>query len=279
MMLCRRVEIVPFECVVRGYLAGSGWREYQESGEVCGVPLPAGLEESSGCRSRSSRPRPRPSTASTTRTSPSRWSPTRVGRDGRGRAAGPRAGAVRGRRGPRRRARDPAGRHEVRVRAAGRRGGAGGRGADAGLLALLAGGPVGTRRDPAELRQAVRARLRHLDRLGQAARPRRRCPPEVVAATRARYVEAYERLTGTPRAGTRRLRRCRRAVRAAAAPASLAVLVAVVSAVRSQPAVAPVARRSSSRVSRLVPSGRRPRPRAATDWSSGASIRPAAVAA
>jgi phosphoribosylaminoimidazole-succinocarboxamide synthase len=46
-MLCRRVEIVPFECVVRGYLAGSGWREYQETGAVCGIPLPAGLQESS----------------------------------------------------------------------------------------------------------------------------------------------------------------------------------------------------------------------------------------
>jgi phosphoribosylaminoimidazole-succinocarboxamide synthase len=47
MMLCRRVEIVPFECVVRGYLAGSGWREYQEQGAVCGVELPAGLQEAS----------------------------------------------------------------------------------------------------------------------------------------------------------------------------------------------------------------------------------------
>ncbi len=46
-MLCRRVEIVPFECVVRGYLAGSGWREYREQGAVCGVALPAGLEEAS----------------------------------------------------------------------------------------------------------------------------------------------------------------------------------------------------------------------------------------
>ncbi|MFP4311829.1 MAG: phosphoribosylaminoimidazolesuccinocarboxamide synthase, partial [Nitriliruptoraceae bacterium] len=44
-MLCRRVEIVPFECVVRGYLAGSGWREYQATGAVCGVRLPAGLQE------------------------------------------------------------------------------------------------------------------------------------------------------------------------------------------------------------------------------------------
>ena len=47
MMLCRRVEIVPFECVVRGHLAGSGWREYQERGEVCGIALPAGLQEAS----------------------------------------------------------------------------------------------------------------------------------------------------------------------------------------------------------------------------------------
>jgi len=44
-MLCRRVEIVPFECVVRGYLAGSGWREYQRDGAVCGIALPDGLRE------------------------------------------------------------------------------------------------------------------------------------------------------------------------------------------------------------------------------------------
>jgi phosphoribosylaminoimidazole-succinocarboxamide synthase len=46
-MLCRKVDIVPFECVVRGYLAGSGWREYQQGGAVCGVALPAGLQEAS----------------------------------------------------------------------------------------------------------------------------------------------------------------------------------------------------------------------------------------
>jgi len=45
MMLCRRVEIVPFECVVRGYLVGSGWAEYQRTGSVCGIELPAGLVE------------------------------------------------------------------------------------------------------------------------------------------------------------------------------------------------------------------------------------------
>jgi phosphoribosylaminoimidazole-succinocarboxamide synthase len=44
-MLVRKVEIVPFECVVRGYLAGSGWKEYQRDGTVCGIELDAGLVE------------------------------------------------------------------------------------------------------------------------------------------------------------------------------------------------------------------------------------------
>ncbi|TWT85625.1 Phosphoribosylaminoimidazole-succinocarboxamide synthase [Posidoniimonas polymericola] len=45
-MLCRKSQVVPFECVVRGYLSGSGWKEYQQSGTVCGVQLPPGLQES-----------------------------------------------------------------------------------------------------------------------------------------------------------------------------------------------------------------------------------------
>ena len=44
-MLCRKVEIVPFECVVRGYLVGSGWNEYRHDGSVCGIALPPGLVE------------------------------------------------------------------------------------------------------------------------------------------------------------------------------------------------------------------------------------------
>ena len=46
-VLVRKLEMLPVECVVRGYLAGSGWAEYQQSGTVCGVPLPEGLQESS----------------------------------------------------------------------------------------------------------------------------------------------------------------------------------------------------------------------------------------
>src|SRR5436190_18476830 len=45
-MLVRKAAVVPFECVVRGYLAGSGWAEYRRAGAVCGVPLPPGLSES-----------------------------------------------------------------------------------------------------------------------------------------------------------------------------------------------------------------------------------------
>jgi phosphoribosylaminoimidazole-succinocarboxamide synthase len=46
-MLVRRTVPVPVECVARGYLSGSGWKEYQQSGSICGVKLPAGLRESS----------------------------------------------------------------------------------------------------------------------------------------------------------------------------------------------------------------------------------------
>ena len=46
-MLVRRLKPIPVEAVVRGYLAGSGWKEYQESQSVCGVPLPAGLKNAS----------------------------------------------------------------------------------------------------------------------------------------------------------------------------------------------------------------------------------------
>jgi phosphoribosylaminoimidazole-succinocarboxamide synthase len=45
-MLVRRTDPIPIECVARGYLSGSGWKEYQKTGSVCGIPLPKGLRES-----------------------------------------------------------------------------------------------------------------------------------------------------------------------------------------------------------------------------------------
>jgi phosphoribosylaminoimidazole-succinocarboxamide synthase len=45
-MLVRRTEPAPIECVVRGYISGSGWKDYQKTGAICGIPLPAGMRES-----------------------------------------------------------------------------------------------------------------------------------------------------------------------------------------------------------------------------------------
>jgi phosphoribosylaminoimidazole-succinocarboxamide synthase len=46
-MVVKKTSVIPIECVARGYLSGSGWKEYQKSGTVCGIRLPAGLQESS----------------------------------------------------------------------------------------------------------------------------------------------------------------------------------------------------------------------------------------
>lgn len=47
MMHCKKTKVIPVECVVRGYLSGSGWKEYQKSKSICGISLPDGLKESS----------------------------------------------------------------------------------------------------------------------------------------------------------------------------------------------------------------------------------------
>ena len=45
-MLCRKTDVVPIECIARGYITGSGWKDYQANGAVCGIPLPSGLRNS-----------------------------------------------------------------------------------------------------------------------------------------------------------------------------------------------------------------------------------------
>ena len=45
-MMCKKLEMLPIECIVRGYITGSGWASYQENGTVCGIKLPEGLKES-----------------------------------------------------------------------------------------------------------------------------------------------------------------------------------------------------------------------------------------
>lgn len=45
-IMCKKLEMLPIECIVRGYISGSGWKSYQKTGEVCGIKLPEGLKES-----------------------------------------------------------------------------------------------------------------------------------------------------------------------------------------------------------------------------------------
>ena len=62
MMICRRADVLPIEVVVRGYLAGSGWKDYRERGAVCGIAAARrACARATACPSRSSRRRPRPS--------------------------------------------------------------------------------------------------------------------------------------------------------------------------------------------------------------------------
>jgi phosphoribosylaminoimidazole-succinocarboxamide synthase len=71
-MLVKRLQPIPVEAVVRGYLAGSGWKEYQEGQAVCGVALPAGLKNASEAAQPIYTPAAKAEMGSTTRTSPSR---------------------------------------------------------------------------------------------------------------------------------------------------------------------------------------------------------------
>ena len=71
LMICRPASVVPIEAVVRGYLAGSGWKEYREHGTVCGIELPAGLRESDRLPEPIFTPATKAERARTTRTSTS----------------------------------------------------------------------------------------------------------------------------------------------------------------------------------------------------------------
>jgi hypothetical protein len=74
-MLCRKAEMLPVECIVRGYLTGSAWKEYRASGTMHGDPLPRGCSRARRSPSRCSPRPPRPTSGITTSTSPStgRW--------------------------------------------------------------------------------------------------------------------------------------------------------------------------------------------------------------
>ena len=233
MMLVRRCEMLPVECIVRGYLAGTGWQEYQEAGTVCGLPLPAGLREAD----RLPAPIFTPSTKA-------------AGRHPR------REHLLRRRRGADRRrrwreaARDLA--LAVYERAAAHAEARGIILADTKLeLGLLDGRlvladevltPDSSRfwpadgwqpgRDATELRQAAGARRARPPAAGTSGRRRPPLSPGTVAATRARYVEALRTPLGalvrrTGRAVPGAMTAAAAAARATMAAVQLSVLVEV----------------------------------------------------
>ena len=196
---CAACEMLPVECVVRGYITGSGWKDYQATGSVSGIALPAGLQESEQL--------PEPI-----------FTPEH---EGRGRDHDEaidfdQAAALVGDRALMERVRDVS----IALYAA-----ASEHARENGVILadtkfefgldgdeLVLGDEVLTpdssrywpadglrgRPRPAELRQAVRARLGRRRAAGTRRRRRRRSPTTSSPGTRARYVEAYERITGEP---------------------------------------------------------------------------------
>jgi phosphoribosylaminoimidazole-succinocarboxamide synthase len=193
-MLVRRTEPLPIEFVVRGYLAGSGWKEYKSGGKVCGIPLPPGLRESD----RLPEPIFTPSTKATSGHDENISFDQAAERIGRPLAERLRAVSL-----------------EVYRRASEYAAGRGILIADTKLeFGLAAGEPVWIdealtpdssrfwpaseyapgRAQPSFDKQYVRD---YLERIGWNKQPPAPpLPPDVVAATRAKYREAYERITG-----------------------------------------------------------------------------------
>ena len=195
-MVCRKLEMLPIECVVRGYLTGSGWRDYQATGAVCGHVLPEGLRDSDRLPAPIFTPATKASEGHDENIDEEQAAELcgadlyRVGEGGLARAVPIRLRARRG-------ARDHPRRHEVRARPrAGRRARARRRGADAGLVPLLARS-TGTSRASRSRRSTSSSRATGASETGwDKTPPGPELPDDVVAGTRARYVEAFERLTG-----------------------------------------------------------------------------------
>ena len=196
-MLVRRLAMLPVECVARGYLAGSGWRDYAETGEVCGHRLPPGL--------RQARPPPRAHLHpghEGHRGTRSQHHPGGGGRDGGRRRARPRPSGSpwpstrrAAERLPPRRAHP--GRHQVRAGARSRgAAGAGRRGAHARLLAPVAGRPVGAR---GRARPPSTSSTCATGSTGSAGTTPRRRP-----SCRPRWSRARARGTWRPTSGSRR---------------------------------------------------------------------------
>ena len=196
---CEELRMLPVECVVRGYLAGSGWKDYQATGAVCGIPLPEGCSESEQLPEPIFTPVDQGRRRATTRTSTSSRAAELVGRR---RLMRPRCAT--------RLSSSTASPPTTRARAAsssptpssssgstGRRADPRRRGPHAGLVALLAGRRLRAR--PASRASTSSTCATGPRRTaGTSSRPPPRSPRRSSSGPAARYVEAYERITGEP---------------------------------------------------------------------------------
>jgi Phosphoribosylaminoimidazolesuccinocarboxamide (SAICAR) synthase len=189
--------MLPIECVVRGYLSGSGWKDYRATGAVCGHSCPRASSSRSSCRSRSSRPRRR-RRAATTRTSTATRRPHSSAGSGSTRSSGSRSSSTAGSRSYARSRgiilADT--KLEFGVDADGRL-----------VLGDEAFTPDSSRFWPADEYAAGGAQPSYdkqfvrdyCEELGwDKTAPGPELPDDVVAGTRARYVEAFELLTEIP---------------------------------------------------------------------------------
>ena len=143
--------MLPIECVVRGYLTGSGWAEYRENGTVCGIRLPAGLENGDRLPAPIFTPAFKAPMGEHDENISFEQTVELVGESARRGAARPVARDLRARRAHRRGARPDPRRHQVRVRPRrGRRHDARRRGAHERLVAVLGCRGLGVGHDPAE---------------------------------------------------------------------------------------------------------------------------------
>ena len=191
------LEMLPIECVVRGYLTGSGWKDYQATGAVCGHGCPTGCASPTSCPSRSSRRRRR-RTRATTRTSTASAPPSSSAQERFDEVERDLARAL-----PlRRRARAPSAGSSSPTRSSS----SGSTPTGGSCSATRSLTPDSSRFWPAdEYEPGARAAVASTSSscattarrsAGTRRTPGPELPDDVVAGTRARYVEAFERLTG-----------------------------------------------------------------------------------
>ena len=180
MMHVRRAEMLPIECIVRGYLAGSAWKEYRADGTVHGARVRPGCRSRSGSTRRCSPRRRRRRAARTTRTSRSTTPSRSIGPDVAEQRARDQPRRVRRRCGSGRGGRHHRRRHQARARI--RRWRARARATRCSRPTRRGSGPPTSGSRASRLRRSTSSRSAtgSSSRVGTSARRPRRCPPEVV---------------------------------------------------------------------------------------------------